>query len=83
MSGAGRTVGICRGTVRICCLDDAEQPQDQDQDEQSAKTDIHDTSSHFDIALETVRGVTAFPSLRWRHMFDRYYFTRQETTGFA
>ena len=51
--------------VAFCCLDNAQQPQDQDQDQQTAKTDIHDILP-FRVAVETVRLSRPFQSLRWR-----------------
>jgi hypothetical protein len=47
-------------------LDDSEQPEDQDQDQQSAETDIHGLISLFGFAGETVQGPAAFHPLRPR-----------------
>ena len=47
-------------------LDNAQQPQDQDQDQQTAKTDIHNILP-FRVATETVGPGQAFQSLRLRH----------------
>jgi len=63
-------------------LDDAEQPEDKNEDQEAAKTDIHKFLL-FRVADETENMVLPFPSLRRRYRRYGYYFTRPETTGFA
>jgi hypothetical protein len=63
-------------------LDDAEQPQDEDQDQQTAKTDIHRIPP-FRVAGETVTTGPPFPSLRRRDERLGYYFTFSESAGIA
>ena len=55
----------CRRAVS-CPLDDAEQPQDEDKDENAAKTDIHEKLLLFGFAAETVGEASVFHSLRMR-----------------
>ena len=50
----------------LLVLDDAEQPQDQDQHQDAAKTDIHDSLLLFGFAAETMRDAASFQSLRRR-----------------
>jgi hypothetical protein len=64
-------------------LDDAEQPEDEDENQQTAKTDIHDTLSCFCVAAETVDGRPSFQSLRRRDAHLGYHFTQPEAPGFA
>jgi hypothetical protein len=52
-------------TGRLNGLDDAEQPQDKDQHQDAAKTDIHDTLL-FGFGGETVMSGPSFQSLRPR-----------------
>lgn len=57
-------------------LDYAEQPQNEDKDEQSAKTDIHGILL-FWFVVETEGYLLAFQSLRLRLNTMGYYFTRR------
>ena len=65
------------------CLDDAKQPQDEDQQQDAAKTDIHDTLLLLVLLLK--RGAVVRRSSRFGvgTKFGRYYFTRRQSTGFA
>jgi hypothetical protein len=45
---------------------DAEEPQDEDQQQQTAKTDIHDHSSRFRVVAVTVRQERR--SIRYEHV---------------
>lgn len=49
-------------------LDHSEEPEDQDQDQNAAKTNIHDTFLLFGFADATMIVRTPFPSLRTRNV---------------
>jgi hypothetical protein len=70
LQARGRTDARRSGSARECELDcrgseDAEQPQDENQDDDSAKADIHDIPP-FCFAAQTVCGGVAFQSLQRR-----------------
>jgi hypothetical protein len=44
--------------------DDAEQPQDQDEQQKAAETDIHDIPPYSFVAVQTVSSPSSFHSLR-------------------
>ena len=80
------TTELRNGSVALsnpACLNDAEQPQDKNQDQDAAKTDIHDTLLCLVLLSETVSVAGAFQSLRKRHEPCGYDFTRQQSGGFA
>ena len=55
-------------------LDNAEQPQDKDQDQKAAKTDIHDIPPMFVVEGETVLTLPPFQSLRCRDAFEVLFY---------
>jgi hypothetical protein len=72
-------------------LDHTQQPQHQDQDQQSAKSDIHDTLPIFGSAEKPKRSgrrsfrceAVTIHRFATGHDFYGYYFTRRESAGFA
>lgn len=64
-------------------LDNAKQPENEDQQQDAAKTDIHDTLLL--LVLRLKRGARARRSSRFGFGTNSewYYFTRQQTAGFA
>jgi hypothetical protein len=64
-------------------LDDAQQPKDEDQQQDAAETDIHDTLLLLVLLLK--RGAKARRSSRFDidMKFVGYYFTRRQSAGFA
>jgi hypothetical protein len=73
---AKRSREKCKG------LDDPEQPQDEDQDQQTAKTDIHLKFLPFRVAAVTAS--MGRRSSRFAPVTPQgYYFTRPESAGFA
>lgn len=47
--------------------DHAEQPKDEDQDQDTAKTNIHDTLLCLVLRIQTASVAVTFQSLRYRH----------------
>jgi hypothetical protein len=56
-------------TSRARRLDNAEQPENEDQDQQTAKTDIHCTLLYLYVGRETGTTAPPFPPLRLRHIY--------------
>jgi hypothetical protein len=63
--------------------DDAEQPQDQDQDDNSAKTDIHDIPPVFVLSLKRWARESRSTRCGGASMLFGYHFTLSQQTGFA
>jgi len=64
-------------------LDDAEKPKDQDQHQDTAKTDIHDTLLYWFWCCNGGRGCTVPVVTATSGLFLWYDFTRPESSGFA
>jgi len=63
--------------------DDAEQPENQDQDQQPTKSDIHDSPPLSSLRKNRARR-RRVPNVAAAHRLTlRYYFTRQQQAGFA
>jgi hypothetical protein len=62
---AERQIADCRPMTAVRASDYAEQPQDQDQDQQSTKSDIHDVPP-YGLYARTASKRSAFQTLRRR-----------------
>jgi hypothetical protein len=72
----------CRFSVSFRPLDHSEEPQDKDQKQQTAETDIHNIL-RFGFAHETVRTYSRSSRFGTDMNGSGYYFTRPEHAGFA